>query len=218
MAELSKSYWHPIYAFMRRRGLSNADACDATQDYFVRLIEGTLLLNASRARGRFRALLRRDCGYFLADRRDREGAARRGGGARHLSLDAERAEARYLAEPIDDEDAEAVFDRAWAMELLSRAYESLAVEATRAGRGIAFELLRDLLAPYPPPNSPARIAAEAGTTVGAVRAAAARLRRRFRERLRAEVAATLDAPSEADVDEEVFSLFQALGRRGGPKA
>lgn len=217
MAELSKSYWYPIYAFMRRRGISDADACDATQDYFVRLIEGNLLLNASRDRGRFRALLRRDCGYFLADRRDREGTTKRGGGTRHLSLDAEKAEARYLAEPVDDEDAEAVFDRAWAMELLSRVYGSLAVEVLQKERGIPFELLRDLLTPSPQPNSPARIAAEVGTTVGAVRAAAARLRRRFREKLRAEVAATLEDPSEADVDEEVFSLFQALGRRGRPK-
>ena len=46
---------------------------------------------------------------------------------------------------------------------------------------------------------------------GAVRVAAFRLRKRYRERLLELVAASLDAATEAEVDEEIATLFRALG-------
>ena len=80
---------------------------------------------------------------------------------------------------------------------------------TRAGKSRQFEALRPALlggaerVPY------AQIAAALGLTEEAARAAAHRLRRRYRELLREEVARTLDDPAE--VDEEIRSLFAALG-------
>jgi len=86
MAELCRRYWYPVYCFIRSRGYSSTDATDLTQEYFTRLLEGRLLDSADRSRGRFRALLRKDCGFFLSDVRDREGARKRGNGVPLVSL------------------------------------------------------------------------------------------------------------------------------------
>ena len=80
LAELCRAYWYPLYAFIRRRGHDPDDAQDLTQAYFARLLERGVLAAADRRKGRFRAFLRTDCGYFLADQRDRERALKRGGG------------------------------------------------------------------------------------------------------------------------------------------
>ena len=76
MAELCTAYWYPIYALVRRLGNSETDALDLTQDYFARLMEKPVLAAADRSRGRFRAFLRADCGFFLKDHRDRGHALR----------------------------------------------------------------------------------------------------------------------------------------------
>jgi RNA polymerase sigma-70 factor (ECF subfamily) len=80
-AELCRHYWYPVYAFIRSRGHSAHEAEDLTQEYFARLLDGRPLAAADRRRGRFRALVRTDCGNFLADHRDRRSARKRGGGA-----------------------------------------------------------------------------------------------------------------------------------------
>jgi hypothetical protein len=39
LAELCRSYWYPLYAYVRRRGNNPTDAEDLTQGFFERLIE-----------------------------------------------------------------------------------------------------------------------------------------------------------------------------------
>jgi RNA polymerase sigma-70 factor (ECF subfamily) len=39
LSELCQIYWEPLYYFARRTGLSPSDAEDATQDYFLQLLE-----------------------------------------------------------------------------------------------------------------------------------------------------------------------------------
>src|SRR5206468_1414807 len=114
LAELCAAYWYPIYALIRRLGHPAEEARDLAQDYFARLLEKGTLAAADRNRGRFRAFLKADCGFFLADRRDRDAALKRGGGRAAISFDALDAEARYHAEPADATTPERLFDRAWA--------------------------------------------------------------------------------------------------------
>src|SRR5262245_45900099 len=71
LAELCAAYWFPVYAFIRRRGHDPERALDLTQDYFARLLEKDTVAAADSVRGRFRSFLLADCGFFLADRRDR---------------------------------------------------------------------------------------------------------------------------------------------------
>src|SRR5689334_3894324 len=80
LAELCRSYWFPLYAYIRRRGHDPERSQDLTQDLFARLLEKGVLAAADPARGRFRAFLRAVCADFLSNQLDREKALKRGGG------------------------------------------------------------------------------------------------------------------------------------------
>ncbi len=212
LAELCRAYWYPVYTLIRSRGCSADETADLTQDFFERLIEGRLLRVAELSKGRFRDLLRRDCGFFLADCRDRSRAPKRGGAVDQLSLDIANAELRYGVEPCDRLDPERRFDRAWALDVLTRALDRLERQEDAAGRGANFSRLKPFLTDSERATPYATLARQIGTTVGAVKAAVGRLRARYRVAPRAEVAATLDDPSDASVDEEIRELFIALGQ------
>jgi RNA polymerase sigma-70 factor (ECF subfamily) len=57
LEELCRTYWYPLYAFVRSRGYSATDAQDLTQAFFARIIETDGLASADRERGRFRSYL-----------------------------------------------------------------------------------------------------------------------------------------------------------------
>jgi DNA-directed RNA polymerase specialized sigma24 family protein len=210
LAELCAAYWYPLYAFIRQRGQPPEAAADLTQDYFARLLEKGVLAAADGRKGRFRSFLRTDCGFFLADARDRQAARKRGGGAAVLSIGAPDAEGRYRLEPTDPFTPDRLFDRAWALTLLGRVFEKLRRESADAGRRESFERLSVVLTDGPRSVPYTVLAAELGTTVAAVESAVRRLRGRYRDLLLAEIAATLDAPTDADVADEIQSLFAAL--------
>jgi RNA polymerase sigma-70 factor (ECF subfamily) len=212
LAELCAAYWPPVYAFIRRKGHDPERALDLTQDYFARLIEKGTVAAAAPAKGRFRSFLLADCGYFLADRRDREGALKRGGGRRVLSIDAQAAEEGLIREPSHSLTPERLFERDWALALLGRVFDRLEQDYAGAGRGDAFRLLRPVLSGDPDAAPYAAIAAELGTTEGNIQVAVHRLRARFGAELRRQVAATLDDPGDAEVDAELAALFETLGR------
>ena len=86
LADLCAAYWYPLYAFVRRKGHDPDRAADLTQGYFARLLGSDLLARADRGKGRFRAFLRADCGFFLAHQAERDRAWRRGGGVAPLSI------------------------------------------------------------------------------------------------------------------------------------
>ncbi len=212
LEELCRSYWYPLYALIRRKGHTPDEAADLTQADFVRLLDTGLIARADRRKGRFRAFLRTDCGYFLAHQAEQGRAQKRGGGETPLSIDARDAEGRYLREPADPGlTPDRLFDRAWALRLLAGTLERLAREYAESGRSALFEALQVVLSEGPRSVPYATIAARLGTTEGAVPAAVQRLRRRYREVLRELVAATLEVPDDAAVDEELRELFAALG-------
>src|SRR5689334_11714718 len=56
-ADLYLAYWHPLYAFARRRGLSPPEAEDIIQDFFTHLVDKQALAGVQRDGGRFRSFL-----------------------------------------------------------------------------------------------------------------------------------------------------------------
>ena len=92
MATLCETYWPPVYAFIRRKGHSSADAEDLTQGYFSRFLEKAYVKDFRPEAGRFRTFLCASVQHFLANEMDRERAKKRGGGRALLTLDAEAAE------------------------------------------------------------------------------------------------------------------------------
>src|SRR5438128_1018527 len=54
---LCRTYWFPLYAYVRRKGYQVDDAKDLTQQFFARLLQGERIALADSARGRFRTFL-----------------------------------------------------------------------------------------------------------------------------------------------------------------
>jgi len=49
---LCRTYWYPLYAYLRRQGRAPHDAQDLTQGFFARLLEKGYLQSAARENGR----------------------------------------------------------------------------------------------------------------------------------------------------------------------
>jgi RNA polymerase sigma-70 factor (ECF subfamily) len=145
LASLCALYWHPLYAYVRRRGHGADEAHDLTQEFFARLLQKDFLAAVDRGKGKFRSFLLASCNHFLANEHDRARARKRGGGRRVLSLDAADAEGRYLAEPAGGLTPEQLFERRWAMALLQEVMARLRDEFEAKGKGRLFERLRGFL-------------------------------------------------------------------------
>ena len=210
LADLCRTYWFPLYAYIRRRGNGPEQALDLTQAYFARLLERRTVAAADPARGRFRSFLLADCSYFLAHEREHDAAARRGGGRALVSIDARDAEGRYLVEPSHEETPQRLFDRDWALALLDVVLASVRREYEESGRGAAFEVLKVVLEARSSRVPHSELADKLGTTEAAAQVAVHRLRKRYRDALRAAIAATVI--DESDVDDELNDLFAALQR------
>ena len=208
LAGLCAAYWYPLYAFIRRKGHDAERALDLTQAYFARILEKGTVEAADPARGRFRSFLLADCSHFLAHERERDDAARRGGGRPVLSIDGADAEGQYRLEPAHAQTPERLFERDWALALLDGVLAGLRRDYEGSGRGAVFEALKGVLtgAARTPPQ--AEMAASLGTTEAAVQVAIHRLRRRYREAIRAAIAATVS--DESEVDDEMLALFAAI--------
>src|SRR5688572_32879182 len=120
LEELCRTYWYPLYAYVRRSGKSPEEAEDLTQEFFARLLEKDLFAQADRERGRFRTFLLTALQRFLANEWHRSQAQKRGGGVSIVSIDASHAEERYHAEPADASTPERLYERRWALTLLDR--------------------------------------------------------------------------------------------------
>lgn len=207
MAALCKDYWYPLYAFVRRRGHAPHDAQDLTQGFFASLLEGNAAM-ADPARGRFRSYLLGALKHYLANEWNRANAQKRGGGQKIVEWDALDPEARYAMEPAGDVEADAFYDRRWAMELLDRAMAKLRAEFAAKGGAEMFDALKGTLTGAEPARD--ELAKQFGMSEGALKVAVHRLRQRYREVLRAEIAETVDSVS--DVDEEMRHLVTVLRR------
>ncbi len=207
LAELCRTYWYPLYAFLRRRGHATHEAEDLTQAFFARILDRSFLANIDRQKGKFRSFLLTSLKHFLADEKDRACAQKRGGGQPVISLDSLDAEKRYRLEPAHDLSPEKLYEKQWALSVLERALSRLQAEWDAAGKRAWFEFLQPTLAggetnPYE------EIARELGTTEGAIKSAAHRLRRRYRELLIDEISQTVEDPRE--VEGEIHYLMSCL--------
>src|SRR5881628_1700770 len=120
LEKLCRTYWYPIYAYLRRRGCGEHDAQDLTQGFFAQLLERRSIQGVEREKGKFRSFLLASLNYYVADERDRANAQKRGGGRQILSFDAQEAEQRYRLEPMDERSPDKLFEHRWAMTLLDQ--------------------------------------------------------------------------------------------------
>ncbi len=207
LERLCRTYWFPVYAYVRRRGYAVEDAKDLTQGFFTRLLANGALTGADPAKGKFRSFLIVALNHFLANEWDRSNRLKRGSGQPLLSLD-DTAENRYNLEPVTNLTPDKLYERHWALTLLDQALARLRQEFEASGQMRQFGLLQPFLANEPETGDYANVAHELTLTTGAVAVAVHRFRNRYRELVKEEIAHTVS--DAADVDDELRSLFAAL--------
>ena len=212
LAELCRIYWRPVFAFICRRGRSVPDAQDLAQDFFLMVLEGSLLKRADPNRGRFRSLLLKALQDFLIDDSIKKRARKRGGDMQFVSWDDWMAEApshlSVSATEAEGWSAEKFYDVRWAATMVEHALRRLGEECESRGRRRVFDVLGDCLAAEREDVSYQELSKTLGVPETAVKRLLHRLRVRYRELLREEVAQTVERPE--DVDEELRYLCAAL--------
>jgi RNA polymerase sigma-70 factor (ECF subfamily) len=209
LEQLCRTYWYPLYAYVRRRGHGPEDAQDLTQEFFARLLARNSLAQVGPEKGKFRSFLLAALRHFLSDQRDRVRAAKRGGGVEILSLDAQEAEERYRLEPVERLDAERIYERRWAMTLLEQALTRLRDESVAAGKTELFERLRSFVAGDSEVTC-GEVASELRLSESAVKSAVHRLRERYRAFVREEIAHTVADPTE--IEAEIRYLIMVMSQ------
>jgi RNA polymerase sigma factor (sigma-70 family) len=217
LAELCQIYWRPIFTFIYRRGYSAQDAQDLTQDFFLVILEGTLLQSADPARGRFRSLLIKSLKNFLIDAQLKRRTRKRGGDLQFVSLEKWMADApcqlSISAQVFETSPAEALFDLSWAAAIAEEALRRLRTECESKGRRRVYEVLNGYLTTERGDISYQDLSVALGVPEPSVKSLLHQFRKRYRGLLREEVAKTVK--SEADVDDEIRYLCALLSTRGG---
>ena len=214
LSELCENYYQPVLRFLLREGRDEDAARELAQEFFARILGRGAIGAADPARGRFRTYLLGALKHFLADHRDSQRRAKRGGGRPIESLDVQREGEPPVEFPdVAAELRDTFFDREWALAIMDRALKAVGDEFAREGRSAQFDALKPWLVGDTPQLSQAQVAAQLDWSESAVKVGVHRLRKRFRESIRAEIAQTVG--EGADVDAELRYLVEVLSRASG---
>ena len=208
LEKLCRTYWRPIFAFLRRQGIPPEEAEDITQGFFAELLERRSLDAVRKEKGRLRSFLLGGLKYFLANEERRAMAAKRGKGQRPIPLEELRAGERIEMEPADPMTPDQFYERRWALTVLERVLTRLKDEYLAADNAALFDSLKELLPDEPGAASQAEIAVRVGMTENAVRQAFYRFRQRYQALLREEIANTVATPG--DIEDELRHLITVL--------
>lgn len=207
LAELCRSYWYPVYAYVRRCGHPPELAYDLAQAFFGHLLAELKSTNPQQY-GQFRRFLLARLNRFLAeDWRNERLATPTEEIASPLPL--AELELRQRREHAPEATPERAFHRSFALEVLARSLQRLRLEAQQGGRLEMFERLEPFLTGEPGPGQYEVLAEALNTRALAVVVAIKRLRQRFRELVDEELAETV--ASGGDMDAERGALLAILG-------
>ena len=209
LERLCRAYWHPLYAYVRRRGHYPEDAQDLTQEFFVSLLARRDLAQVHPRKGRFRTFLLACLDHFLANDWHKRRTLKRGGGQPLISLDLIEVEESLKTDLASDLIPERLFDRRWAATVLEQAVAELHRELVAQGKEAIFDELNIFLSEPAGLDGYDAVAARLGMTPGAVATSVHRLRQRYREVVRAILAHTVTTPLE--LEEEMRYLLEVCG-------
>ena len=208
LEDLCRTYWRPIYGFVRREGAKPEEAKDITQGFFALVLERKDFNSVRQEKGRLRSFLLASLKHFMANERRDAATLKRGGGRTLLPLDGIES---YDSSDFDRGDMlspDLLYDRRWAFTVLDRVFERLREESQRSLNPPLLQRLNTLLSDEPDRPSQAEIAREFGMTENAVKQAFHRLRQRYRQLLHEEVAHMVATPAE--IEDEMRHLIAAL--------
>jgi RNA polymerase sigma factor (sigma-70 family) len=208
LEKLCRTYWRPIYSFVRREGTKPEEAKDITQGFFALILERKDFQSVRKEKGRLRSFLLASLKHFMMNERRDAATIKRGGGRMLIPLDEIESYDLSESDRGDTLITEQLYDRNWAFTVLDRVFARLREESQRSVNAPLLERLNTLLSDEPDRPSQAEIAREFGMTENAVKQAFHRLRQRYRQLLREEVAHTVATPAE--IEDELRDLIAAL--------
>jgi RNA polymerase sigma factor (sigma-70 family) len=208
LEKLCRTYWRPIYAYVRRHGVRTEDAEDLTQGFFALLLERKDLNSVRKEKGRLRGYLLASVKHFLTDEARRLMALKRGKGQRLIPFDDIQEGERIEAERCDRLTADQIYERRWAFTVLEQVMARLREEYRSTGNMRFFDQMKKMLMDEPDRPSQAEVATEFAMTENAVKQAFYRFRQRYQTLLREEIAHTVAMPS--DVEDELRHLIAVV--------
>lgn len=210
LAELCRRYHGPVLAYFRAHAPSHEDAEDLTQELFRQMLEKRSWRRADETRGQFRGFLRGIAANALRNFIKARGAEKRGGGRMLHSLDL-LAEAGWEPAAPDD-GADLVFDREWAVSVLTAAFRQLeGAAAVSPDKSERFTILRRFLPGSEAPPTYAAAADLLDTTVDNVKSFIHRLREDFRDAVRQVISDTVLSRTEVDAEMDHLCAVMTAG-------
>jgi RNA polymerase sigma-70 factor (ECF subfamily) len=218
LENLTKTYWKPIYCYLKKKGYANELAKDLTQSFFCEIILGRDLIgSADQAKGRFRNFLLVALERHVVSNLRHDGRLKRGGQTTFITLDAPELSNVGMDETMST--PEEAFYYSWVTELLDGVIEEVKQECHASQRQQHWEAFRlRLLEPIrgggAPPPLP-EICTQVGIAAPAkVSSMIETVKRRFRATLRRHLRELVDSDHEADEEfREIFSYLSRLGAR-----
>lgn len=204
-------YWQPLYCFARQRGMSAADAEDATQQFLSEILDGKLLSRANPLKGRFRSFLLTAWKRFLVDEYRRGQSEKAGGKVQCVSLDAAATETSWQGLAARTTEPDGAFTLAWANSVLEQVRQAIANDYAQRGRQQLFQVMWPAITTPLQATDYDQLASQLSMTQSAIKVALHRLRQRYGETLRAIVAETVEDPS--DIDRELVELLSSLQQK-----
>jgi len=177
LGTLCTDYAYSVYAYLRASGLEPETAAAILQRFLGDTVAQFRSDVAAAAGGHFRRFLLERLGAFLA--RDSRGAHDDAPSA--SSLADHDFETRYLRDRTHESAPPALFERAFALEVLSRTLRRLAREAGERGHADMYAALAPFLVRDPAADDTERVARELRMRPLAISIALKRLRQRFGE-------------------------------------
>lgn len=203
-----RSYWPPLYRWLRRKGNNRQDALDLLQDFFLKGLDGPMLGKYDPSKGRLR-------NFLLVCLKNHRIAEHRGEEARpeHKGINFLHIQGTDH-EPVDPDslDPDRAFDVEWARRVFSHAIAAVEARLQAQTDDTSRRVLREwvLCAQRPPAEAAARAF---GLATGSMYVRATRLRQAIREELHAQVSSySGDDKSSRDEVEEILKLLTGDAR------
>ena len=209
LEEICRTYWMPVYSFVRRRGSSIEDAEDLTQSFFCHILDKKWFSQVDPNRGRLRSYLFTSLGNFLVSAYKHAHARKRAGDYPHIEFTA--AEIGYQTVLTDGLTPDLVFQRRWALDAVENALEATRKSYLGAGPNpLAEALFARLRDPADKGSTSAALAEELGISPEKVRQTLFRMRKSFAQTLFQEVGQTIESKDPKEIRAELRTLLDFL--------
>ena len=139
---LLSKYWKPAYCYLRRKGYSNEESKDLTQQFFYEAVFGRgLIEKADESKGRFRSFLLIALNRFLINIKNKETAQKRIPKDKLVPLD--MADSLELPQTVSTLAPEDSFNYAWVSSLLEDVLEEVEAQCHSDGKGVHWQVFCD---------------------------------------------------------------------------